>query len=88
MNVLHELYMYSFILIFSNYLLSQCLKSRSVTYCVNLKGTSTLMITMYNMKDLNKPRVLIPVSSISVEKRRSCGRLNISKSTVIEAAIV
>ena len=46
------------------------------------------MITMYNMKDLNKPRVLIPVSSISVEKRRSCGRLNISKSTVIEAAIV
>ena len=33
-----------------------------------LKGTATLMITMFCMKDLNKPRILIPGSSKSVEK--------------------
>ena len=36
---------------------------------------------MFYMKDLNKPSILIPVSSKSVEKRRSCGRLNICKWT-------
>ena len=41
------------------------------------KGTATLMITMIYMKDLNKPRILIPISSKSVQKRRSCGNLNI-----------
>ena len=51
-----------------------------------LKGTATLMITMFYMKDLNKPWVLIPVSSKSVEKRRSYGCLNICKWTVKEAA--
>ena len=53
-----------------------------------LKGTATLMITKFYMKDLNKPCILIPVSSKSVEKRRSCGRLNICKWTVMEAAIL
>ena len=46
------------------------------------------MITMFYMKDLNKPSILIPVSSKSVEKRRSCGRLKIYKWTVMEVAIL
>ena len=41
-----------------------------------LKETVTLIITMFDMKDLNKPWILIPVSSKSVEKCGSCGRLN------------
>ena len=53
-----------------------------------LKGTATLMITMFYMKDLNKPLILIPVSSKSVEKCESCGRLNICKWAVMEAAIL
>ena len=47
-----------------------------------------MMITMFYMKDLNKPCILIPVSSKSVEKHKSCGRLNICKWTVMEAAIL
>ena len=54
----------------------------------SLKGTATLMITIFYMRDLNKPLILIPVSSKSVEKRRSCGDLNICKWTVMEAAIL
>ena len=46
------------------------------------------MITMFNMKDLNKLGVLIAVSSKPIEKRRSCGSLNICKWTVMEAAIL
>ena len=53
-----------------------------------LKGTATLMITMFYINDLNKPCILIPVSSKSVEKCGSCGRLNICKLTVMEAAIL
>ena len=53
-----------------------------------LKATATLMITMFYMKDLNKPCILIPVPYKSVEKRRRCGGLNICKRTVIEAAIL
>ena len=53
-----------------------------------LKGTAILMITMFYMKDLNQPGILIPVSSKSVEKRRRCGRLSICKWTVMEAAIL
>ena len=53
-----------------------------------LKGTATLKVTMFYMKDLNNPRILIPVSSKSVEKRRNCGRLNICKWTVMGAAIL
>ena len=54
----------------------------------NLKGTATLMITAFYMKTLNKPCILIPVSSKSVEKCGSYGRLNICKWTVLEAAIL
>ena len=57
-------------------------------YHMVLKGTATLMMTLFYMKDLNKPCILIPVSSKSVEKRRSCGHLNICKWTVKEAAIL
>ena len=53
-----------------------------------LKGTTTLMITTIYVKDLNKPRILMPVSSKSAEKCGSCGRLNIFKWTVMEAAIL
>ena len=53
-----------------------------------LKGTATLMVTMFYMKDLNKPSILILVSSKSVEKHKSCGHLNICKWTVMEAAIL
>ena len=54
----------------------------------DLKGMATLMIALFYMKDLNKPWILIPVSSKSVEKCGSCGRLNIWKWTVMEAAIL
>ena len=53
-----------------------------------LKGTATLTITMFYMKDLNNRLILIPVSSKSVEKLRSCRRLNTCKWTVMEAAIL
>ena len=54
---------------------------------IQLKGTATLMITIFFMKDLNKPCILIPVSSKSVEKCGSCWRLNVCKLTVMEVAI-
>ena len=57
-------------------------------YHITLKGTATLMITMFYMKDINKPRILIPVSSKPVGKCGSCGRLNICKWPVMEAAIL
>ena len=57
-------------------------------YGYALNGTATLMISMFYMKDLNKPCILIPISSKSVEKCGSCGRLNICKWTVMEAAIL
>ena len=53
-----------------------------------LKGTATLMNTMFNMEDLIKPCISIPVSSKSVEKRESYERLNICNGTVMEAAIM
>ena len=56
-------------------------------FLYDLKGTATLMITDIYMKDLNKPWILIPVSSKSVKKCGSFGRLNICKWTVMEAAI-
>ena len=55
---------------------------------VPLKGTATLMISMFHMKELSEPRVLIPVSSKSVENYGSYGRLNICKWTLMEAAIL
>ena len=56
--------------------------------CSKLKGTATLMITVFYMKNLNKSCILIPVSSKSVEQCGSYGRLNICKWTVMEAAIL
>ena len=53
-----------------------------------LKRMATLMNTLFNMEDLNKPCISIPVSSKSVEKRESCERLNICNLTVMEAAIL
>ena len=40
-----------------------------------LKGTATLMISMFSQKELYKPRILIHVSSKSVEKWASYGHL-------------
>ena len=51
-----------------------------------LKGTATLLISIFDMKELYEPWNLI--SSQSVEKYESCGRLNICKWTLIEAAIL
>ena len=39
----------------------------NVYYKLGFKGTATLMITMFYMKDLNKPCILIPVSSKSID---------------------
>ena len=46
------------------------------------------MITMFYIKDLNIPSLLIPVSSKSVKKCGSCGSLNICKWAVMEATIL
>ena len=53
-----------------------------------LKGTATLMISMFYMKELYEPWILIPVSSKSVEKYGSYGSLNICKWTLMEAAFL
>ena len=55
---------------------------------VHLKGTATLVIRMFNVNELSEPWSLIPVSSKSVGKCGSYGRLNICKWTVMEAAIL
>ena len=47
-----------------------------------------MMISMFYMKELSEPWILIPVSSKSVEKYGSYGRLNICKWTPMEAAIL
>ena len=44
-----------------------------------LKGTATLMISIFYMKEFSEPWILIPVLSKSVEKCGSYGRLNICK---------
>ena len=54
----------------------------------NLKGTATLMIGMFYMKDLFESWILIPVSSKSVQKYGSCGHLNIFNWTLMGAAIL
>ena len=46
------------------------------------------MITIFHVKDLDKPCILIPVLPKSVENCGSCGRLNIYILTVMEAAIL
>ena len=55
---------------------------------IHLKGTATLIITMFDMKDLDKPLILKPVSSKSVEKCRSYEYFNTFEWTVFEAAIL
>ena len=47
-----------------------------------------MKISSFKKKELCKPWILIPVSSKSVEKCGSCGRMNICKGTVMEAAIL
>ena len=53
-----------------------------------LKGTPTLMVTRFYMKDLNKPWFSVPVSYKSVGKRRSLWHLNICNWTLMEAVIL
>ena len=53
-----------------------------------LKETATLMINIFNLKELFEPWILIPVSSKSVEKYGSYGRLNTCKWTLMRAAIL
>ena len=55
---------------------------------LGLKGTATLMISMFYMNELSEPWSLIPVSFKWVEKCGSYGCLNICKWTVMEAAIL
>ena len=57
-------------------------------YKTELKGGGNPDDYFFYMKDFNKPWILIPVSSKSVEKCGSCGRLNVCKWTVMEAAIL
>ena len=40
---------------------------------VLLKGTATLIISMFNLKELSEPWILIPVSSKSVENMEVMG---------------
>ena len=54
----------------------------------SLKGTATLVISIFHMKEIYERWILIPVSSKSVEKYGNCGRLNICKWTHMEAAIL
>ena len=61
---------------------------KKILTILRLKGTATLMITMFYVKDITNLLILIPVSSKSVEKFGSCGRLNIWKWTLMEAAIL
>ena len=53
-----------------------------------IKGDRNPNEKYVHKKELYKPCILIPVLSKSVEKWRSCGRLNICKWTVMEAAIL
>ena len=64
------------------------LMGKKILTILRLKGTATLMITMFYVKDITNLLILIPVSSKSVEKFGSCGRLNIWKWTLMEAAIL
>ena len=58
------------------------------TIGIYLKGTASLTISMFYMKELSEPWILIPVLSKLVEKYGSYGHLNICKWTLMEAAIL
>ena len=53
-----------------------------------LKGDRNPNDKLLYKKELYKPWILIPVSSKSVEKWESGGRLNIWKSTLMEVTIL
>ena len=54
---------------------SDVLYKNSDFECLSLlKGTATLMICIFHMKELYEPWILIPVSSKSVEKYVCYGR--------------
>ena len=55
---------------------------------MTLKGTATLVIGVFYMKEPFETWILIPVSSKSVEKYGSYGRLNICKWGLMEVAIL
>ena len=55
---------------------------------LELKGTATLIVSMFYMKSLYEPWILIPVLSKAVEKYGSCAHLNICKWTLMEVAIL
>ena len=46
-----------------------------ITWATDLKGTATLMVSMFYQKELYEPWILIQVSSKSVEKWASYGHL-------------
>ena len=68
--------------------LFSCSTQLGMKFNMLLKGTATLMISMFYIKELYEPWILIPVSSQSVDKYGSCGHLNIYKWTLMEAAIL
>ena len=55
-----------------------CLKGQDSHHACHLKGTVTLMISMFYQKELYEPWILIQVSSKSVEKWASYGHLKSS----------
>ena len=71
-----------------NYLYFPFLVITTLSPAINLKGTATLIISMFYMKELSETWILILVSSKSVEKYGSYGRLNIYKWILMEAAIL
>ena len=50
---------------------------KKLPFCKKLKGTATLVISMFYVNELSEPWSLIPVSSKSVGKCGSYGCLNI-----------
>ena len=74
---------------------SDALTTRAVRPLINfvhmpykLKVTATLMISIFNMKELSEPWILIPVSFQSADKYGSYGGLNICKWILMEATIL
>ena len=60
----------------------------NVSFTPSLKRTATLMMSIFYMKELSEPWILIPASSKSVKKYGSYGRLNILQMNPMEAAIL
>ena len=62
------------------------MKGFETYFDIKVEGNPDDYYVLY--KGLNKPLILIPVSSKSVEKCGSCGHLNICQWTVMGAAIL